>query len=168
MPNLMDVGLLLLRLLLGFLFFAHGSQKLFGWFGGRGLAGQSAMLEKMGLRPARQLALANAAGEFFGGLGAAFGLLTPIAAGGILGSMIVAVIRVHWRNGLWNRNEGIEFPLSLGTVAFVLGLVGPGRYSLDAALGLRLPEPLTAIIVLAATLAVSLYAVTRPATGEME
>jgi putative oxidoreductase len=82
--------------------------------------------------------------------------------------MAVAVIRVHWRNGFWNQKGGIEFPLSLGTLAFVLGLVGPGRYSLDAALVLHFPEPLTEIIVLAATLAVALYAATRPAPPKAE
>jgi putative oxidoreductase len=168
MPNLMDVGLLVLRLWLGFVFFAHGSQKLFGWFGGRGLSGHAAMLEKLGVRPPRFFAVASSAAEFFGGLGTAFGLLAPLAAGGILGSMIVAVVKVHWRHGLWNRNGGIEFPVSLGTLAFVIGLVGPGRYSLDAALGLHLPEPVAALVVLATTLAVSVYAVTRPGPRAVE
>ncbi len=168
MPNLMNVGLLILRILLGFIFIAHGSQKLLGWFGGTGFSGQTAMMEAMGIRPSRLFALISTAGEFFGGLGTAFGLLTPFATAGILGSMAVAVIRVHWRNGFWNHTGGIEFPLSLGTLAFVLGLVGPGRYSLDAALVLHFPEPVTKIIVLAMTLAVALYAATRPAPPKAE
>jgi putative oxidoreductase len=168
MPSLMNAGLLILRVLLGFIFVAHGSQKLFGWLGGHGLSGQTAAMEEMGIRPARLFALLSTAGEFFGGLGTVFGFLTLFASAGIFGSMTVAVIRVHWRNGFWNRKGGVEFPLTLGTLAFVLGLVGPGRYSLDALLRLHLPEPMTGMIVLAATLAVALYAATRPAPPKPE
>ncbi len=168
MPSLTDVGLLILRLLLGGTLAAHGSQKLLGWFGGDGLSGQTAAMEGMGIRPARLFALISTAGEFFGGLGTALGLLAPFAAAGILGSMAVAVVKVHWRNGFWNRKGGVEYPLTLGIVAFVIGLVGPGRYSLDAALRLRLPQPVTGIAVLAATLAVALYVVTRPAPSKPE
>jgi putative oxidoreductase len=159
----MDAGLLVLRLVLGLIFLAHGSQKLFGWLGGKGLAGQVAMLEKIGVRPAGFFALVSSAGEFFGGLGAALGLLTPLAAAGILGSMLVALIKVQAPRGFWNSQGGIEWPLALAAMAMSLGLTGPGAYSLDFVLHLRLPQPLTDLIILAGLAIVVLSAVARPA-----
>lgn len=88
-------------------------------------------------------AFISGCGEFFGGLGVLVGLLTPLAATGIFGSMLMAIIKVHWPNGFWNNNRGLEYPLMNLTTAFVLGLIGPGAYSLDALLGLQLPEPWT-------------------------
>ncbi|MCL4535804.1 MAG: DoxX family protein [Bacteroidetes bacterium] len=143
MPITIDVGLLILRIVIGVVFMGHGSQKLFGWFGGGSLSGQTRFAESLGLRPARLWALISALGEFLGGLGVLVGLLTPIAATGILASMLIAIIKVHWPNGFWNANRGIEWPLVLAAVAFVIGLTGPGAYSLDRALGVALPEPLT-------------------------
>ena len=145
-----DFGMLLLRLLVGLLFVGHGSQKVFGWFGGKGMAGQTAAMERMGLQPAHAWAWVSALGELLGGLGLATGLLTPFAATLIIGSMLVAIVRVHWPKGLWNSNGGIEFPLTLATVAFVTGLTGPGLYSLDYAWRLALPEPVTYLAALAA------------------
>jgi putative oxidoreductase len=72
--------------------------------------------------------------------------------------MLVAIFRVHWAKGLWNGNGGIEFPLTLATVAFVVGLTGPGAYSLDQILGLSLPEPATYLVALVAMLIVILLA----------
>ncbi len=118
-------------------------------------------MKMLGVRSARLFALINAAGEFFGGLGIAAGLLTPLAAAGILGSMIVAIVKVHWAKGFWNTAGGIEFALTLAINSFVIGLVGPGVYSLDYALRLRLPEPLTYIVVLAAMTVVVFYVLTR-------
>ncbi len=161
MWSLASIGVLILRLVLGLIFFGHGSQKMFGWFGGKGLSGHSGFMNMLGVRPAYLFALISAAGEFFGGLGIAAGLLTPLAAAGILGSMVVAIVKVHWPKGFWNTNGGIEFPLILATASFVIGLIGPGRYSLDHALRLRLPEPWTYVIVLAATAIVVVFAVTR-------
>lgn len=145
-----DLGILLLRLVVGLLFFGHGAQKVFGWFGGKGMTGQLAMIERLGLQPARIWAWLGALGELLGGLGLAAGLLTPLAATLIIGSMLVAIIKVHWKNGLWNSNRGIEFPLTLATAAFVVGLTGPGLYSLDDILRLALPEPATYLGALAA------------------
>ena len=145
-----DLAILLLRLVVGLLFFGHGAQKVFGWFGGKGMTGQLAMMERLGLQPARLWAWVNALAELLGGLGLAAGLLTPLAATLVIGSMVVAIIKVHWPNGLWNTNRGIEFPLTLATVAFVVGLTGPGIYSLDDLLRLALPEPATYFGALAA------------------
>ena len=80
MNDLTSAGLLILRIALGGLFFVHGAQKLFGWFGGHGLAGHAGFMESLGVRPARLLSLINALGEFFGGSGVLCGFLTPIAA----------------------------------------------------------------------------------------
>lgn len=163
MNDLTSAGLLILRLALGGLFFAHGAQKLFGWFGGHGLAGHTGFMEKLGVRPARLLGLISALGELFGGLGVLLGFLTPIAAAGLIGSMAVAIIKVHWPKGFFNHDGGIEFPLILAVAAFVIGLIGAGRFSVDAILGLRLPEPWTYIVVLALTALTVLIAVTRRA-----
>lgn len=163
MNDLTSAGLLILRLALGGLFFVHGAQKLFGWFGGHGLAGHIGFMEKLGVRPARLLGLISALGELFGGLGVLLGFLTPIAAAGLIGSMAVAIIKVHWPKGFFNHDGGIEFPLILAVAAFVIGLVGAGRFSVDAILGLRLPEPWTYIVVLVLTAATVFIAVTRRA-----
>lgn len=163
MNTLTGAGLLILRIALGGILFAHGAQKLFGWFGGRGIAAHAGFMESLGLRPALLFAVVSGLGEFLGGLGVLFGFLTPLAAAGIIGSMSVAIIKVHLPKGFWNHDGGLEYPLALAVVAFVIGLVGAGPYSLDRAFGVRLPEPQTGIVVLALTAVVVIYAVTRPA-----
>jgi len=158
------IGVLILRVVVGLLFAGHGAQKLFGWFGGQGLAGHTAFMERLRLRPARFWALVSALGEFLGGLGFAAGLLTPLAAAALIGAMLVAIVRVNWVNGLWNANGGVEWPLVLATVAFVVGLTGPGTYSLDQALGIALPEPLTYLAALLVMLLVLVIALMTPAS----
>jgi putative oxidoreductase len=96
-------------------------------------------------------------------LGFAAGLLTPLAAAALIGAMLVAIARVHWANGLWNANGGVEWPLVLATVAFVVGLTGPGTYSLDHALGIALPEPVTYLAALLVMLLVIVSALMMPA-----
>ena len=132
----MNIGLLLLRLVLGLLMAAHGSQKLFGWFGGHGLAAVSGMFESLGFRPGRLFAAAAALSEFGSGLLMALGLCGPVGPALMLAVMIVAAISVHWRNGLFAMSNGIEVPLLYATGATALALTGPGGYSLDALLGL--------------------------------
>jgi putative oxidoreductase len=132
----MNEGLLLLRLVLGLVMAAHGSQKLFGWFGGHGLAAVSGMFESMGFRPGRLLATAAALSEFGGGLLMALGFLGPVGPALVLAVMIVAAISVHWHNGLFAMSNGIEVPLLYAAGATALALTGPGAYSLDALLGL--------------------------------
>jgi len=97
------------------------------------------MIEKMGFRPGRLWALIATGSEFGGGLALVLGLLMPLPALGILAAMLIAVGKAHWKNGFWGSKGGYEYPLLLLILAAVLGLAGPGRYSLDALLGIALP-----------------------------
>ena len=124
------------RLVLGLLMAAHGAQKLFGWFGGYGLAAVSGYFESLGFRPGRFFATAASLAEFSGGLLLVLGLFGPIGPALMVSVMIVAAISVHWQNGLFAMSNGIEVPLLYATGATALALTGPGGYSLDAWLGL--------------------------------
>src|SRR5437660_3691528 len=132
----MNGGLALLRVVLGLMMAAHGAQKLFGWFGGYGLAAVSGFFETLGFRPGRFFAFAAGAAEIAGGLLMAAGFLGPIGPALVVSVMIVAAISVHWGHGLFAAANGIEVPLLYAAAAAALALDGPGRYSLDAALGL--------------------------------
>ncbi len=129
------LGLLLLRLTFGLIFFAHGAQKLFGIFGGHGLQGTTKMVEMLGLRPAKWWAIAAAVGETLGGVLMALGLLTPLAALLIAATMLVAMLRVHAPKGFWNSQGGYEYNLVLFVLAIAFALIGAGTYSLDALIG---------------------------------
>jgi putative oxidoreductase len=129
----MPEGLLIIRLVLGVLLFAHGSQKLFGWFGGYGLEGTGGFFESIGHKPGRRMALVAGASEAIGGLLLVLGLLTPLGAAMVLGTMIVAAVSVHAPQGLWATNGGYELPLINALVALGLAFTGAGRWSLDNA-----------------------------------
>ena len=133
---LFNLGLLLIRVVFGLVMAAHGSQKLFGWFGGYGLAGTGGFFESLGFRPGKQFALAAALSEFVGGLLVTLGFLGPIGPALILAVMLVAAISVHWRNGLFAGTNGVEVPLMNSTVMIGISIIGFGTYSLDYALGL--------------------------------
>jgi putative oxidoreductase len=145
------LGLLILRLVVGLTLAAHGAQKLFGWWGGSGMKGWTQMVEKLRIRPAEPWAWVAALSEFGGGLLFALGLLSPLGSLAIMGSMLVAIATVHLSKGFWVTKGGYEFNLALLAAVAAVALTGPGVYSLDAALGIRLPEPL---ILIAGTIAV--------------
>jgi putative oxidoreductase len=146
----MDAGLLLARLVFGLVIAAHGAQKLFGWFGGYGIAGTGGFFDSLGFRPGRLFATAAGVGEFAGGLLTALGLFGPVGPALMLSVMIVAAVSVHWPNGLFAISNGIELPLLYAAGATALALTGPGRYSLDALLGLeRMWTPAATFTVLA-------------------
>ena len=97
----MDFGLLVLRLVVGPVIAAHGAQKLFGWFGGYGIAGTGGFFESIGFRPGRLAAFAAGASEFIGGLLIALGLFGPLGPAAVLAVMVVAAVSVHWQHGLF-------------------------------------------------------------------
>jgi putative oxidoreductase len=133
-----DVALTTLRVVLGVVFFAHGAQKMLGWFGGYGFHGTMGFFTHMGM-PA-PLALLIICTEFFGGLGLLVGLLTRIAALGVFGLMIGAIFMVHLQNGFFmnwmgtQKGEGFEFHLLVLAIAAALLLRGAGAFSLDRSL----------------------------------
>jgi len=129
-------GLLVARLVFGLLMAAHGTQKLFGWFGGYGLAGTGGFFETLGFRPGRAFAAAASLTEITGGLLLALGFLGPVGPALIISVMMVAAVSVHWQNGLFASSNGIELPLLYAAGAISLALTGPGLFSLDAVLGL--------------------------------
>jgi putative oxidoreductase len=133
---MIGVGLLVLRLVLGVIFIGHGAQKLFGSFGGPRISGFTKMLEQMGVKPAKPMAILAALAEFVGGILVMLGFLTPLAALALIGVMIVAVLTVHLKNGFFNTNGGYEFNLALAGMALTLLIVGAGAYSLDSTLGI--------------------------------
>lgn len=145
-----SAGLLVARLVVGLLLAAHGSQKLFGWFGGHGIAGTAGFFETIGFRPGRLFAIVASVTELVSGILVALGLLGPIGPALMLSVMIVAAVSVHWKNGLFAANGGIELALFYGAAAVALALTGFGAYSLDSLLGLQsLYTPVFAIIALA-------------------
>jgi putative oxidoreductase len=131
----LTVGLLLARLVFGLAMAAHGAQKLFGWFGGYGLAGTGGFFEGLGFRPGKRFALAAGLSEFSGGVLVALGLLGPVGSALIVSVMLVAMVTVHLKNPFFASTNGIEVPLLYSATAVALALTGPGKLSLDAALG---------------------------------
>jgi putative oxidoreductase len=131
----MNTGLLILRLAVGLLLAGHGIQKVSHRLGGHGIAGGAAEFRADGFRGGRLTAAAAGLGQIAAGLLLCAGALTPVAAAITAGVMTVA-ITVKWRNGLWAQDNGFEYPLVLVIVAAALTLIGPGRWSVDEALGL--------------------------------
>ncbi|MFQ5810555.1 MAG: DoxX family protein [Armatimonadota bacterium] len=128
------LGSLLARIALGVVFVAHGSQKLFGAFGGHGPSGTIAFMhDSLGI-PAFLAVLAMVT-EFFGGLAVLVGLFTRLAALGITCVMAVAVFKVHLSSGFFSQAGGFEYPFALGLLALALVFGGAGKWSLDAWLG---------------------------------
>jgi putative oxidoreductase len=129
-----DIGLLVIRVAVGVTLAGHGVQKLFGWFGGGGLEQTARGFDRMGYRPGSLMALLAGAGEVGGGVLLALGLLTPLGAAAGIGVMVNAM-SVHLAKGFWNSKGGLEFPLTIATVFAGIAVAGPGRFSLDRAIG---------------------------------
>src|SRR6185369_16658530 len=161
----MDAGLLIARLIVGLGLAAHGTQKLFGWFGGHGLTGTGGFFESLGFRPGVLFALAAGLGELGGGLLTAAGFLGPVGPALITVVMLVAILTVHRANGFFASANGVEMPLMYLTAALPLAFTGAGSYSVDARLGFdALRGPTVAWIALAAAIVVALInvALRRP------
>ncbi|WP_026576123.1 DoxX family protein [Bacillus sp. UNC438CL73TsuS30] len=129
---MINIGLLIIRLVVGILFIGHGAQKLFGWFGGYGLKGTGGWFESVGVKPGVTMALFAGLAELIGGILFTLGLLTPLAGIMIAGTMIMAIVKVHGPNGVWATSNGYEYNLTLIAVTIGIALVGPGQYALDA------------------------------------
>ena len=166
----MNLARLTARVVIGGLFVGHGTQKLLGWFGGPGLEGTAGMMEALELNPPRRNALLAGATETAGGAMLAAGLATPLAAAGLIGTMITAIRKVHWSSGPWVTSGGYEYNLVL--IAGLLSLADqkPGDMTLDSALGLRFSGthwPLAALALGAAASSASV-AMGRNAPAPME
>ncbi|MFD2793326.1 DoxX family protein [Promicromonospora vindobonensis] len=131
----MDIGLLLLRLVIAAILFAHATQKLFGWFGGNGLRKQAGVFESLGLRPGRVMVGMAGTCELAAAALLGLGFLTPLGALVAFGTMATAGLTMRHASGaFWNVAGGGEYPFVLAAVAGVLAFAGPGRYAVDAAL----------------------------------
>jgi putative oxidoreductase len=148
----MDMALLILRVVVGLLLIGHGTQKLFGWFGGPGIDGFAGGLGRMGFRPARLWSVAAGLAEAGGGLLLALGLLSPLGSLGIVASMLVATFTVHWGKGLFVTTGGPELPITNMAAAVAVAIMGPGRFALDSWWGISPPEPLTGLVFALLTL----------------
>jgi putative oxidoreductase len=133
----MTLGRLVARLVIGGLFIGHGTQKWFGWFGGPGLENASGMMESLGMRPGRRYAVAASATETIGGAMIVLGALTPLAAASLIATMITAIRTVHLEKGVWAAEGGYEYNLALIAALMALVDAGPGRPSVDTALGIE-------------------------------
>ena len=162
----MKLGLTLLRTIVGLLFVGHGTQKLFGWFGGHGPEGTGQFFESLGLRPGRKHAMAAGAAEAGGGALLTLGFLTPAAAAAIIGTMATAIRTVHLKNGPWVTNGGFEYNASLIAIMIALADLGPGDFSLDHALGIEVKGPLVALTAAAGGVAAATYMTTRSTAAE--
>jgi putative oxidoreductase len=134
--NQFNAGLLILRVVFGLFLAYHGYNKVFG---PSGLEGTARWFESIGMRWPRLQARLAATTEIGSGLLMAAGLLTPLAAAGMIGVMTVAIVVEHWRVGffIFLPNQGWEYCASIAVAAFVIAMVGPGRWSLDHALGIE-------------------------------
>jgi putative oxidoreductase len=150
----MGLGKLVLRATIGGYFFSHGMQKLAGWFGGDGPDETGQFFEQVGLRPGRESALLAGATEAGGGSLLAAGLFTPAAVSMLTGVMTNAIRHVHKQNGLWVTEGGIEYP---AVILAALGDDGPGRFSLDDALGVGLRGPIVTAVAMGAGAAGAVY-----------
>ncbi|MFJ5112507.1 DoxX family protein [Streptomyces sp. NPDC088551] len=157
-----DLGLLALRLGTGAVLVAHGTQKLFGWFGGDGIGGTAQAFEAMGFRPGRPCAIASGLAEAGGGALLALGLAAPAAGAAVAGGMAGAT-SVHAPNGFFAQSGGFEYPAVLGWTAASIGLMGAGRYSLDRVTCHALDRPWMIPVAFATSAAAAIVVIRRRA-----
>jgi putative oxidoreductase len=155
----MSIGKLGARALIGGLFFAHGTQKLNGWFGGPGLAGTEGMMNALNMHPARRNAITAGGTEAVGGTMLALGLATPLASASLIGVMVTAIRKVHLRNGPWAANAGWEYNAALIAALVLLAEQGPGPVSLDSVFGIQRSGSLWGVGALALGAAASTAAI---------
>jgi putative oxidoreductase len=167
-----DLGRLAARVVIGGLFVGHGTQKLFGWFGGPGMAGTEQMMEAIDMRPPRAHAYAAGITETVGGAMLVAGAATPAAAAGLTGTMITAIRKVHAPNGPWAAQGGWEYNAVLIASLLALADAGPGDLSVDAVLGTERRGPGWALAAFGvgaasavAAMALGRRAGSRPAPG---
>ena len=157
-----DIGLLILRLTFGGLLAGHGSQKLFGWFGGFGLKGTAGWMESMGLKPGTTWATMASASEFGGGILTALGFLHPLGPLSTMGSMLMAIAKAHWGKPIWVTQGGAELPVTNIATALANTLTGPGRFSLDRLFGIRVPRVLVIATIVAEAVMIGIGIMSRP------
>ncbi len=130
----MDLGILIIRVVVGLIFVGYGSQKLFGVLGGYGPKGTGGYFESIGIKPGVAMAVVAGLSELFGGAFLILGFLTALGSLLIVMTMIVAIAKVHGPKGFWLANGGYEYNLVLIAVAIGVGLIGAGSYSIDASI----------------------------------
>jgi putative oxidoreductase len=162
----MELGLLLIRVVVGGLLAGHGVQKLFGRLGGLGLDGTGGYLATHGFRPGRPFAALAGLAELIGGLFLLAGLATPLAAALVVSTMIVAARTDHVGKGLWIFNGGAEYALTMASIGLGLAIVGPGELSIDQLVGIESSGPVAGLVALAVA-AIGATAVLRARTRPM-
>ena len=165
----MNVGRLLLRITVGSIFVEHGTQKLFGWFGGNGPDGTGEFFDSLGLRPGRRNAIAAGTAEATGGLMLALGLATPLGATATASVVLTALRTAIWRDGIKVGTGGYEMLLLVSSLVLTEG--GPGRWSVDAFAGserrgLRWAAGALAAAAAGSTLAIALGRRQAPSRSE--
>jgi len=143
-----DLGLLILRLVVGLTFAAHGAQKAFGWWNGPGLTGWRGAVTHMGFHPVELFVALSIGAELVGGSLLALGLFTPLAAMMLVAQTEVIITKAHLAKGFWNMNGGFEYPLVLGAGVIAITFIGTGSIALDSALGLSFSDSLRAGLLL--------------------
>jgi putative oxidoreductase len=159
-----DIAMLVLRVGIGGIFVAHGLQKLLGWWGGPGWQGWQGFIGYLGLRPSLFWASISLVAELGGGLALIAGLFVPLAGAGLVAQTIVLFKKVHWPNGFWSPDGGIEFPIALFVGAFAVQLLGPGAWAFDSLLPVDvLYDPVVRWVLLGLAAAGALVAAFWPA-----
>jgi putative oxidoreductase len=164
-----DLGLLILRLVVGLTFAGHGAQKAFGWWNGPGLAGWRGAIGHMGFQPVELFLALSIGGELVGGLLLALGLFTPLATMMLVGQLVVIISKAHLPRGFWSTSGGYEYPLTLAASVVAITFIGAGSVSLDRAVGLSFSDSVRAgfllVGLLGGLLALGASRVAQPAAA---